>query len=236
MNYITYTREEVLAALKAHKESIAYTQADRKRILSNPNLTILLDGLKAHAKEFSDKPILSLSFHNFRRYEEDGNRSAYENEYFAHRGMLETFALMAWIYEDEEFLHKLEDVIWAICDEYSWPVAAHMRGTSLSEYQEECPNVDLFAAETAEAFAEILSLLGDKLHPTVVMRMRKRLEERIFGQLHQDFAWKTVKICNWAAVCAGSVGMAAMYEIKDEERLADILMICLASVDRFIGG
>ncbi|MBP3591859.1 MAG: heparinase II/III family protein [Clostridia bacterium] len=236
MNFITYTREEVLAALKAHKESIAYTQADRKRILSNPNLTILLDGLKAHAKEFSERPILSLSFHNFRRYEEDGNRSAYENEYFAHRGMLETFALMAWIYEDEEYLHKLEDVIWAICDEYSWPVAAHMRGTSLSEYQEECPNVDLFAAETAEAFAEILSLLGDKLHPTVVMRMRKRLEERIFGQLHQDFAWKTVKICNWAAVCAGSVGMAAMYEIKDEERLADILMICLASVDRFIGG
>ena len=85
--------------------------------------------------------------------------------------MLETCALMAWLYEDEEYLHKLEDIIWAICDEYSWPIAAHMRGTSLSAYQEENPNVDLFAAETAEAFAEILSLLGDKLHPSVVMRM-----------------------------------------------------------------
>ena len=236
MNFITYTREDVLAALKAHKESIAYTAADRERILNNPNLTKLLDGLKAHAKEFAEKPILSLSFHNFKRYEEDGNRGAHENEYFAHRGMLETFALMAWLYEDEEYLHKLEDAIWAICDEYSWAIAAHMRGTSLSAYQEENPNVDLFAAETAQAFAEILSLLEDKLHPTVVMRMRKRLEERIFGQLHQDFAWKTVKTCNWAAVCAGSVGMAAMYEIKDEERLADILMICLTSIDRFIGG
>ncbi len=236
MNYITYTREEVLSALKAHKESIAYTQADKERVLNNPNLTKLLDGLKEHAKEFLDQPIYSLSFHNFRRYEEDGNRSAYEKEYFTHRGMLETFALMAWFYEEEEYLHKLEDAIWAICDEYSWPVAAHMRGTSLTEYQEECPNVDLFAAETAQAFAEILSLLDDKLHPTVVMRMRKRLEERIFGQLHQSFAWKEVKTCNWAAVCAGSVGMAAMYEIKDEERLADILMICLTSIDRFIGG
>ena len=236
MKFITYTRDDVLAALKSYKGSIAYTAKDRERILNNPNLSALLEGLKASAKEFLDKPILSLSFHNFRRYEEDGNRSAYENEYFAHRGMLETFALMAWIYEDEQYLHALEDIIWAICDEYSWPVAAHMRGTSLSAYQEEKPNVDLFAAETGEAFAEILSLLGDKLHPTVVMRMRKRLEERIFGQLHQDFAWKTVKICNWAAVCAGSVGMAAMYEIHDDERLADILMICLTSIDRFIGG
>ena len=236
MNYITYTREDVLEALKSFKGSIAYTEEDRKRVLENPNLTVLLDGLKAAAKEFLDKPLLSLSFHNFRRYEEDGNRGAYENEYFDHRGRLETYALMAWIYQDEEYLHALEDAIWAICDEYSWPIAAHMRGTSLSAYQEECPNVDLFAAETAQAFAEILSLLGDKLHPTVVMRMRKRLEERIFGQLHQDFAWKTVKICNWAAVCAGSVGMAAMYEIEDVERLADILMICLTSIDRFIGG
>ena len=236
MKFITYTRDDVLAALKSYKGSIAYTAADRERILNNPNLTVLLEGLKASAKEFLDKPILSLSFHNFRRYEEDGNRGAYEKEYFTHRGMLETFALMAWIYEDEQYLHALEDIIWAICDEYSWPVAAHMRGTSLSAYQEEKPNVDLFAAETGEAFAEILSLLGDKLHPTVVMRMRKRLEERIFGQLHQDFAWKTVKICNWAAVCAGSVGMAAMYEIHDDERLADILMICLTSIDRFIGG
>lgn len=236
MNYITYSREDVLDALKAFNGSIAYTQADRERILNNPNLKSTLEGLKSLAKEFSERPILSLSFHNFRRYEEDGNRGAYEGEYFAHRGMLESFALMAWIYEDEEYLHKLEDVIWAVCDEYSWPVAAHMRGESLTVYQEEHHNVDLFAAETGEAFAEILSLLGDKLHPTVVMRMRKRLEERIFGQLHQPFAWKEVKICNWAAVCAGSVGMAAMYEIKDVERLADIIMICLTSMDRFIGG
>ncbi len=236
MNFISYTRDDVLNALKEHKGSIAYTDIDKARILSNPNLTKLLDGLKAHAKEFAEMPILSLSFHNFKRYEEDGNRGAHEKEYFAHRGMLETFALMAWIYEDEEYLHKLEDAIWAICDEYSWAIAAHMRGTSLTEYQEPNPNVDLFAAETAQAFAEILSLLEEKLHPTVVMRMRKRLEERIFGQLHQPFAWKEVKICNWAAVCAGSVGMAAMYEIKDEERLADILMICLTSIDRFIGG
>ncbi len=236
MNFIKYTRDDVLSALKSYKGSIAYADADRKRILANPNLEVMLEGLQARAKEFRSQPIVSLSFHNFRRYEEDGNRSGYENEYFAHRGMLETFALMAWIYEDEDYLHALEDIIWAICDEYSWPVTAHMRSESLMVYQEEHHNVDLFAAETGQAFAEILSLLGDKLHPTVVMRMRKRLEERIFGQLHQPFGWKEVKTCNWAAVCAGSVGMAAMYEIKDEERLADIIMICLTSMDRFIGG
>ena len=66
MNYITYTREDVLAALKAHKGSVAYTQADRERILNNPNLEKLLSGLKDRAKQFLDQPIHSLSFHNFR--------------------------------------------------------------------------------------------------------------------------------------------------------------------------
>jgi hypothetical protein len=55
MNYITYTRDEILNALKAYQASIAYTKADRDRILNNPNLSKLLDGLKASAKEFLEK-------------------------------------------------------------------------------------------------------------------------------------------------------------------------------------
>ena len=236
MNFITYTRDDVLKALRENKTSIAYGQKEREKILSNPNLAPLLEGLKSAAASYREKPIKALSFHNFKLYDETGNHGQFENEYFTHRGMLEIYALMAWIYEDEDYLHALEDIIWAVCDEYSWPVPAHMGSKSLSVYQEENHNVDLFAAETGQAFAEILSLLGDKLHPTVKMRMKKRLEERIFGRLDQPFAWKEVKICNWAAVCAGSVGMAAMYEIEDDERLADIIMICLTSMDRFIGG
>lgn len=236
MNYINYTREDVLSALKGFEGSIAYTSEDKARILKNPNLNGMLEGLKEKAKYFLEMPTLSLSFSNFRNYEENGNRGKFENEYFAHRGKLETFALMAWIYDDETYLHALEDAIWAVCDEYSWPVPAHMMGTSLARYQEEHHVIDLFAAETGQAFSEILSLLGDKLHPAVVTRMKKRLEERIFGRLHVTFPWVDKKICNWAAVCAGSVGMAAMYEIKEADRLADILMICLPAIDRFIGG
>ncbi len=236
MNYINYTREDLVKALSAHKGSIAYSAADKARALGNPNLKEMLEGLKEHARLYREKPLLSLSFKNFKLYDETGNRGLFEDEYFEHRGHLETCALMAWLYDDEEYLHALEDVIWAICDEYSWALPAHMGGNSLSVYQEENQVIDLFAAETGQAFAEILSLLGDKLHPTVVLRMKKRLEERIFGRLCHVFPWMDKKICNWAAVCAGSVGMAAMYEIEDAERLADILMICLGSMDRFIGG
>ncbi len=236
MKYIEYSREEVLSALSSFSGSIAYTNDDKARALSNANLAETLEGLKEKAKSFLDTPILAFSFRNFRNYEENGNRGKFENEYFCHRGMLETYALMAWLYDDESYLHALEDAIWAICDEYSWCLPAHMMGTSLSGYQGENQIIDLFAAETGQAFAEILSILGDKLHPTVVLRMKKRLEERIFGRLTQTFPWMDKKICNWAAVCAGSVGMAAMYEIQDNERLADLLMICLRSMDRFIGG
>ena len=236
MKYINLTRDDVLLALKSSNAPISYSNEDRRRILSNPNLSKLLSDLQSFAKSKLEEPTYSLSFSNFKLYEEIGNRSKFQKEYFSHRAKLESFALMAWIYEDEDYLHALEDAIWAICDEYSWPVPAHMGGKSLSLYQAEHHGIDLFAAETGQAFAEILSLLGDKLHPTVVMRMKKRLEERIFGRLDQPFAWKEVKTCNWAAVCAGSVGMAAMYEIEDAERLADILMICFTSMDRFIGG
>ena len=236
MNYITYTREDVLSALSNFKGSIAYTNEDKERVLSNPHLTPLLDGLKKKAECFLEKPFLSLSFQKYRLFEETGNRRKFEDDYFAHRDMLESFALMAWIYDDETYLHALEDAIWMLCDEYSWAIPAHMLGNSLTIYQEEDQVIDLMAAETGESFAEILSILGDKLHPAVVLRMKKRLEERIFGRLNQKFHWMDKKICNWAAVCSGSVGMSAMLEIQDTERLADILMICLGSMDRFIGG
>ena len=38
MNFITYTRDDVLKALRENKPNIAYGQQEREKILSNPNL------------------------------------------------------------------------------------------------------------------------------------------------------------------------------------------------------
>jgi hypothetical protein len=71
----------------------------------------------------------ALPFSLYRVYDETGERASYEAAYFDHRRRLNTFALLAMLYpEREEYLTWLEDTIWAICDEYTWSVPAHLIG------------------------------------------------------------------------------------------------------------
>ena len=70
--------------------------------------------------------IPSLKFNEYRMFFETGNRMIYEKNYFYRRRRMNCLALLALIYpENEEYLTKLEDTMWTICDEYSWVVPAH---------------------------------------------------------------------------------------------------------------
>ena len=71
----------------------------------------------------------------------------------------------------------LEDTMWAICDEYTWALPAHMNGNQgiYVNYQSDRYTIDLFAAETGQALAEIIRLLGDKLNPLVVKRAKEEI-------------------------------------------------------------
>ena len=234
-----YTEAELFELLEqTNPDSALYTDADRERILRNPNLSDILADTVAFSDELRNKPTTAIPFSLFKRFETDGDRTMYEsgeNGYFPRRGKLQTFGILAWLYRKPEDIAALEDILWAVCDEYTWALPAHLYGTGLTKVQTDAQVIDLFAAETGETMAEILSLVGDLLSPIVVARVRREIKVRIFDRYDENYWWKK-GIINWAAVCAGSCGIAAIYEMRDNAALAKFLASVLETMTCFLSG
>lgn len=187
---------------------------------------------------FRGTPIPSLTFSKFRLYDETGDRVIYEKDYFERRRRIVMFLLRVWLFHEEEDIRELEDILWAICDEYTWALPAHLLGILTDESVP--PNkVDLFAAETAHTIAETLSLCGDCLHPLVVNRCVSEIFRRVIEPFETGESekyglhWESA-LSNWAAVCGGCVGMTALYLIDDPVRRKKITDRAKAACNSFI--
>jgi len=209
-------------------------------------LSPLLRALEAHARLARTTSSPVLSFEQFQAFATRGTRHEYEAPYFERRGRL--LALVWSLVLDEsdeavtrETIRALEDLIWDICGEYTWCLPAclpdgYEAATSARMPPEQ--QIDLFAAETAHALAETLHLVGDRLDGWIGYRIRSEVERRIFRPLFHEpsaFAWES-RPDNWAAVCGGAVGMAALLLEQDRERLAGMIDRVLRSLACFLEG
>ncbi len=207
----------------------AKNEEKKQQVLTSPVFSNALAQLETSRRHYLATPIEPVPFNLFKLFYTEGDRRRYEDLYFAKRGRLTTFALAVLLYGRCEDIEALEDAIWAICDEYTWVLPAHSADLG------NCFDrniVDLFAAETGFALAEISYLLSDKLDEKVNKRIADCVEERIFTPyLRRRFGWETAE-ANWAAVCAGSVGAAFIYLAPDRfdtvhARLIDTLKLFL---------
>lgn len=211
------------------------------------------DAIKASAEKYRKVPISVLPYSLYKIYDETGSRFEYENAYFDRRGRLNTFAGMSLIFGEKNDLHALEDILWAICDEYTWCLPAHLGGKSTRvpqksrsindehiapEEKDVTKVIDLFSAETGFALAEILHLLGSRLSTIVAFRVKCEIKKRIlepYCSLGSMSSWET-RNNNWAGVCAGSVGAAALYLIEDNDVLAPIIYRLIGTTDCYLEG
>jgi len=224
-----------------------------KEVRENSFYKKSLENVIKCGEKYQNTPIYSLPFSKYKIFDTTGSRKEFEDEYFDHRCRLNTFAILSLIYGEAKYIEALEDAIWAICDGYSWCLPAHFGGKTLDIVEKHYPVttfvksnsirehdkiIDLFAAETGFALTEICNLLEDKLAPIVVNRARKLVIERIlepFCELNSMYKWETATN-NWAAVCAGSVGVAAIYLVKDSGALAPIILKVLNAMEAFLSG
>lgn len=203
----------------------------REEILSSPVFKNALTELERERQHYLATPIESLTFHFFKLFYTEGDRRKYEDLYFAHRGRLATFSMAVLLYDRQEDLEALEDIIWAICDEYTWVLPAHSADLG-DRYDTNI--IDLFGAETGFALAEIDSILGRRLDEKIRKRLRDCLEDRIFTPyLSRHFFWEKQET-NWAAVCAGSVGATFLYAAP--ERFNAVRTRILDTLNCFLRG
>lgn len=176
---------------------------------------------------------LSLSYTDFKRYFVTGDRAIFEGKYFPRRLALDSSALLALIYpEEEKYLNYLMDIAYAMLDEYTWCLPAHQR--VLEENNNS--RIDLFAAETAFALAEIYALLEDRLDPLIKNRIKAEIERRIIvpyiAKEPYDF-WECGN-ANWTAVCTASVAGALMYIFPELAR--ELIPRFNRSMDAYLDG
>ena len=179
-----------------------------KKIREDASYLMLREQLECMKKEYCGQPMEALKFSEYIMYSRSGSRKEYEASYFARRGRMNAFAALTLIYGEEEFLQCLEDTIWAVCDEYTWALPAHVDGTSI----DKAPLfIDLFAAETGFALSEICCLLNDRLSPMLIERIKYEIDRRIISSFETTTFWWETAESNWSSVCGGSVAAAFMY-------------------------
>lgn len=191
-------------------------RADWPTIKTHPFYADLVRDLEQKGQQLLQTPEPCLSFHDFMRFNQTGNRIIFETAYFERRAKLAVYAMMCLLGEEERYLAPLENIIWAVCDEYSWCLPAHLPLDLDIEKQQV--HLDLFASETGFTLSEILHLLGDRLSPMIRRRIAASVKNRCVDAFLNtpDYFWETTR-GNWAVVCAGSIGMAFMYQATRDE-------------------
>ncbi|MBT9776848.1 hypothetical protein GPL15_10065 [Clostridium sp. MCC353] len=199
-------------------------------IPKNPrNETIMKSVIKA-AQLYGNQEIKELPFSKYKIYFETGSRVEYEACYIEHRRRLNVYTAMALYSHETCWIHGLEDILWAICGEFTWAFPAHIKDEK--NLPESSTTIDLFASETGMALSETCYLLSDRLSPMVKERVKNEVWRRlIIPYTNRDISFYKD---NWSAVCAGCIGMAVMYWGSRDEftRIEDKLM---RSMEDFIG-
>ncbi|GIP60269.1 heparinase II/III domain-containing protein [Paenibacillus woosongensis] len=202
-------------------------------IKSNPYFQPWITQIKKESIKMLDEVVPNLSYSLFSLYNKTGSRKEYESIYFARRKRLNVFAFITLLEGDQRYIEALEDMIWSICDEYTWCLPAHVKSETDIRKQ-----IDLFAAETAFTLAEIIYLLEDQLSVEIKKRVKKEIFERVLEPYCSEehvFFWETATT-NWASVCAGSIGATAIYMVEDHEKLSSIITTVLNTLTFYLKG
>jgi hypothetical protein len=232
---------EAILAANPSPDSFLFDRAALPRLGETNYLQELVTEAREVAHNAHQTPIPALPFSAFRLFETTGNRTEYETAYFERRGRLIGLAVTNLIDNTDEHIVTLENLVWEICNEYTWAVPAHLPVGLKANLAHRLPPeqmVDLFAAETADALAELLVLFKDRLNPWLDYRIRSEIERRVFAPMFDTsthFGWEAANH-NWAAVCCGNVGMAALLLVDDRQRLAGIIERVVRALECFLSG
>ncbi|MFN3265367.1 MAG: heparinase II/III family protein [Deinococcales bacterium] len=181
--------------------------------------------------------IPTLSYSAWRTYERTGERTDYDKPYFERRALLAGLALHCVLEpDDSSALKRLHNLIYAILEESTWANPPHV-AQSVFEAGQAFEVIDLFAAETAHALAETLSLLGERLETALQNRILLELERRIwnpYARLERP-VWEA-KRNNWSAVCSSCLGMVALLTLRDPKRIIGVIARVLETLKIFFSG
>ncbi|WP_185970928.1 heparinase II/III family protein [Alkalicoccobacillus porphyridii] len=217
------------------------TKRANEKIAYSSFLQKWVSDLTEEAAKLMQDSIPTLTYTSYEAYDSHGDREPYQQIYFNRRKRLNTFAILLYLNpKQKEYQTHLKDILWSICEEWTWCLPAHINRDSaftLSEKNDQAyEQIDLFSAETAFSLAEILIMHETRLPDFIIKRIRYEVNRRIFKPfLERQHHWEQSEH-NWSSVCSGSIGASAIYLIEDDKHLQTILQKCIHSVKYFVRG
>lgn len=180
---------------------------------------------KSYNKLFKDQPIPTTNYAYQKLIYKTGNRDLHQHIYYLRRKRFSLLQLLALANDD--YLEELENILAIILEEYSWVLPAH---ALVDGDRFDYTIIDLFSAETGFYLAETLYVFNDKLSPDMKYRIKTELKKRIIDNYeNRDQLWYDIHN-NWAAVCAGSVGITYMYAFPERfDKVKDRLLKTMES-------
>jgi hypothetical protein len=198
------------------------------------------DDLAARSAALLGGGLQALPLSGFAEFIRSGDRKAYECAYYSRRRDLGILVLSTCFSPSPATLEAASDAAWAICEETTWALPAHVERRTPDDPLPEIrrPSLDIFACETAAVLAEMVHLLRSELDgfsPVLAERIEGEILRRIIEpfEIRDDFWWLSGEN-NWTSWCVSAILLAACHVIRDPQRLAEIVWRCMEALDRFI--
>jgi hypothetical protein len=219
------------------------------RIADRDTWTRLPDDVKSRLADAGDRALRGdwsiLPASAYLDYSRTGNRTRFEDLYFARRRKLNALVLAECLCGDRRYLDSIVDGIFLICEESGWQLPAHNAyqrgGARLPLPDNSRPVIDLFSAETGAQLAVLAFLLEselDSVSPGIVQRINRELEHRIIKPyLTQHFWWMgngDEPMNNWTAWCTQNVLLTVMSRSHDAAVRRTVVEKAAASLDAFL--
>lgn len=208
----------------------------RKALMQSEAVKPLIDALLNDAEAALSKTYEALKMSDYMLFLETGDRTKFERYYFERRRDCSYISIAYWLTEDEKYVEPLIDLVYMICDEFTWCLPAHSGLDEKPTIKKIQTQIDLFQAETTRLLTDIDAMVGDKLPYYVSARIRSEIRWRIIDTLGtREFYWHMGCDNNWAAVCAGGTAVGLLH-YGTEEEINTHLPKLYGAMESFLGG
>ncbi len=186
----------------------SYSHENLKRVAETEKGKAFLGQVeREYLSRYDGKVIPANNYSLIKLYYKEGDRAKFEKEYFDKRKRLNLLQVLAL--KDERYIDELEEVMSAICDEFTWVLPAHNYDAKTGTFDRTF--IDLFSAETAFYLAETVYALGEILSADIKNRVKLCIEDRIIKNFESRWFWWQEADTNWASVCGLGVGLSYLY-------------------------
>jgi hypothetical protein len=200
--------------------------------------------LASSAAELS-RPWPLLTATGYLRYRVDGDRTGYEEPYFARRSRLAAALLDAALDGASPSPAQLAEVIdgvWLLCEETSWCIPAHSPEPLPDPAN---PYIDLFAADTAALLAWTDLLAGDLIEErspggkSVRRRLREEVRRRVLEpyRARDDWWWfglTRTDLNNWTTWIHSNLLAASLLLDTGADEIIATANRTVAALDRYL--